>query len=86
MVVGRDAHGYEGYGDELKAWVQGKGLAEYVQFLGFRSDIPELMAALERGARVVAKGGRYIIDSLVQPGYADSGTDQRATMAKKKVG
>jgi len=56
---------------------------------GFDGEAPvstseELMAALERGARVVAKGGRYVIDSLVQPGYADSGTDQRATMAKKK--
>ena len=30
------------------------------------------------GAEVVAKGGRYFIDSVVQPGYADSGPDQRA--------
>ena len=56
---------------------------------GFDGEAPvatseDLMAALERGARVVAKGGRYIIDSLVQLGYADSGADQRAAMVKKK--
>jgi benzoylformate decarboxylase len=37
-----------------------------------------LANALKRGAEVVAKGGRYFIDSVVQPGYADSGPDQRA--------
>jgi benzoylformate decarboxylase len=44
----------------------------------------ELTAALERGAAIVAGGGRYFIDSLVLPGYADSGPDQRAAVAKKK--
>jgi thiamine pyrophosphate-dependent acetolactate synthase large subunit-like protein len=38
-----------------------------------------LAKALKRGAEVVAKGGRYFIDSVVQPGYADSGPDQRAS-------
>lgn len=37
-----------------------------------------LAEALKRGADVVAKGGRYFIDSVVQPGYADAGPDQRA--------
>ena len=50
---------------------------------GFDSEAPvstsdELAAALKRGAEVVANGGRYFIDSLVEPGYADSGPDQRA--------
>ena len=44
----------------------------------------DLAAALERGAEVVSKGGRYVIDALVEPGYADSGADQRADMTKKK--
>jgi benzoylformate decarboxylase len=55
---------------------------------GFDSEDPvsmteALAAALERGAEVVSKGGRYFIDSVVQPGYADSGPDQRATIVKK---
>ncbi|MEX0803722.1 MAG: thiamine pyrophosphate-binding protein [Candidatus Binatia bacterium] len=55
---------------------------------GFESEDPvstpeELAAALKRGAEVVANGGRYFIDSLVQPGYADAGPDQRAAVAKK---
>jgi thiamine pyrophosphate-dependent acetolactate synthase large subunit-like protein len=37
-----------------------------------------LAKALKRGAEIVANGGRYFIDSVVQPGYADSGPDQRA--------
>ncbi len=50
---------------------------------GFDSEAPvstsdELAAALKRGAKIVANGGRYFIDSLVLPGYADSGPDQRA--------
>ena len=50
---------------------------------GFESEEPvstteALAKALKRGADIVAKGGRYFIDSVVQPGYADSGPDQRA--------
>ena len=50
---------------------------------GFDSEDPvstpeALLKALKRGAEVVAKGGRYFIDSVVEPGYADSGPDQRA--------
>jgi benzoylformate decarboxylase len=41
-----------------------------------------LAAALKRGAEVVANGGRYFIDSLILPGYADSGPDQRAGSGK----
>ena len=55
---------------------------------GFESADPvstaeALAAALKRGAEVVANGGRYFIDSLVLPGYADSGPDQRAGSGKK---
>jgi len=55
---------------------------------GFDSEEPvttsdELAAALKRGAEIVANGGRYFIDSVVLPGYADSGPDQRAGGAKK---
>ena len=55
---------------------------------GFDSEAPvstsdALMKALKKGAAIVAKGGRYFIDSLVQPGYADSGPDQRASLGKK---
>ncbi len=55
---------------------------------GFESEEPvstpdALSAALKRGAEIVANGGRYFIDSLVQPGYADAGPDQRAAVGKK---
>jgi len=55
---------------------------------GFDSEAPvttveELTAALKRGAEIVTNGGRYFIDSVILPGYADSGADQRATMTKK---
>jgi benzoylformate decarboxylase len=50
---------------------------------GFDSQDPvstaeQLAAALKRGAEIVANGGRYFIDSLIKPGYADSGPDQRS--------
>ncbi|MGE5217732.1 MAG: thiamine pyrophosphate-binding protein [Chloroflexota bacterium] len=50
---------------------------------GFESEAPvstseALAKALKKGAEIVAKGGRYFIDSLVTPGYADSGPDQRS--------
>ena len=41
-----------------------------------------LERALKRGAEVVASGGRYFIDAVITPGYADSGPDQRASMKK----
>jgi benzoylformate decarboxylase len=47
------------------------------------STVEALAKALKRGAEVVAKGGRYFIDSVVIPGYADSGPDQRAGDRKK---
>jgi benzoylformate decarboxylase len=55
---------------------------------GFASEEPvstveALAKALKRGAEIVANGGRYFIDSVVQPGYADSGPDQRAGDGKK---
>jgi thiamine pyrophosphate-dependent acetolactate synthase large subunit-like protein len=55
---------------------------------GFDSEAPvstveALAKALKRGAEIVAKGGRYFIDSVVTPGYADSGPDQRAGDGKK---
>ena len=55
---------------------------------GFEGEDPvttaeALAKALERGAQVVAKGGRYFIDSVIQPGYAESGPDQRAGSGKK---
>jgi thiamine pyrophosphate-dependent acetolactate synthase large subunit-like protein len=55
---------------------------------GFDSEAPvstpeALAKALKRGAEIVAKGGRYFIDSVVEPGYADSGPDQRAGDSKK---
>jgi thiamine pyrophosphate-dependent acetolactate synthase large subunit-like protein len=54
---------------------------------GFESEDPvttgeALAAALKRGAEIVGSGGRYFIDSVVQPGYADTGPDQRAGSAK----
>ncbi len=55
---------------------------------GFESEEPvstseALAKALKRGAEIVAKGGRYFIDSVVTPGYADAGPDQRAGGGKK---
>jgi benzoylformate decarboxylase len=50
---------------------------------GFESENPvstaeQLAEALRRGAEITANGGRYFIDSLIKPGYADSGPDQRS--------
>ncbi|HUF43273.1 MAG TPA: thiamine pyrophosphate-binding protein [Verrucomicrobiae bacterium] len=55
---------------------------------GFEAEAPvstpeALAKALKKGAEIVAKGGRYFIDSVVEPGYADGGPDQRAGMVKK---
>ena len=55
---------------------------------GFDGEAPvttpeALLKALENGAEVVANGGRYFIDSVIEPGYADSGPDQRAGGGKK---
>lgn len=43
-----------------------------------------LTKALKKGAEIVAKGGRYFIDSVIEPGYADTGPDQRSGDVKKK--
>ena len=43
-----------------------------------------LTRALKKGAEIVAKGGRYFIDSVIEPGYADTGPDQRSGDVKKK--
>jgi len=56
---------------------------------GFDAEAPvstagALAKALKKGAEIVAKGGRYFIDSVIEPGYAESGPDQRAGMVKKK--
>jgi benzoylformate decarboxylase len=42
------------------------------------SSTDSLAKALKRGADIVAKGGRYFIDAVIEPGYADSGPDQRS--------
>ena len=42
------------------------------------STIDGLAKALKRGADLVARGGRYFIDAVIEPGYADSGPDQRS--------
>ena len=56
---------------------------------GFDGEAPvstteALMKALKKGAEIVAKGGRYFIDSVIEPGYADTGPDQRGGDVKKK--
>ncbi len=56
---------------------------------GFDSEAPvttseALAKALKKGADIVTKGGRYFIDSVIKPGYADSGPDQRAGDGEKK--
>jgi thiamine pyrophosphate-dependent acetolactate synthase large subunit-like protein len=55
---------------------------------GFDAEAPvstseALAKALKKGAEIVAKGGRYFIDSVIEPGYAESVPDQRAEMVKK---
>ena len=63
-------------------------LVSMAQAQGFDSEAPvssveDLAKALKRGAEVVANGGRYFIDSMIEPGYADSGPDQRSGGEKK---
>ena len=48
---------------------------------GFDGEVPvstieALAKALERGTKVVANGGRYFIDAVIKPGYADAASDQ----------
>ena len=55
---------------------------------GFEAEAPVstvegLAKALKRGADIVGRGGRYFIDSVVEPGYADTGPDQRSGTVKK---
>jgi thiamine pyrophosphate-dependent acetolactate synthase large subunit-like protein len=55
---------------------------------GFEAEAPvatteALAKALKRGAEIVRRGGRYFIDSVVEPGYADTGPDQRSGAVKK---
>ena len=55
---------------------------------GFDAEAPvstseTLAKALKKGADIVAKGGRYFIDSVIEPGYAENVPDQRAGMVKK---
>ena len=55
---------------------------------GFDAEAPvstseALAKALKRGAEIVARGGRYFIDAMVEPGYADTEPDQRSGAAKK---
>ncbi len=55
---------------------------------GFEGEAPvstteALSRALKRGSQIVAKGGRYFIDSVVQPGYADTSPDQRVGSGKQ---
>jgi benzoylformate decarboxylase len=55
---------------------------------GFEADAPvtttdALAKSLKRGAEIVNRGGRYFIDSVVEPGYADTGPDQRSGAGKK---
>jgi hypothetical protein len=42
-----------------------------------------LAKSLKRGAEIVNRGGRYFIDSVVEPGYADTGPDQPSGAGKK---
>ncbi|HEX7229584.1 MAG TPA: thiamine pyrophosphate-dependent enzyme, partial [Candidatus Binatia bacterium] len=55
---------------------------------GFEAEAPvttveALAKALKHGAEIVRRGGRYFIDSVVEPGYADTGPDQRSGTVKK---
>jgi benzoylformate decarboxylase len=55
---------------------------------GFEAEAPvatteALAKALKRGAEILRRGGRYFIDSVVEPGYADTGPDQRSGAVKK---
>jgi benzoylformate decarboxylase len=55
---------------------------------GFEAEAPvttteALAKALKHGAEIVRRGGRCFIDSVVEPGYADTGPDQRSGAVKK---
>ena len=64
------------------------GLVAMARAQGFEAEEPvttteALAKALKRGAEIVRRGGRYFIDSVVEPGYADTGPDQRSGAVKK---
>ena len=47
QIIGGPLFGYEEYETELRAYVAAHGLEPYVDFLGFRRDVPELLARLD---------------------------------------
>lgn len=48
LIVGKEpAHSVEGYTERLQAFVRQHQLEPYVEFLGFRRDVPELLAQLD---------------------------------------
>lgn len=48
LIVGKEpAHSAEGYTERLRAFVQEHQLEPFVEFLGFRRDVPELLAQID---------------------------------------
>jgi glycosyltransferase involved in cell wall biosynthesis len=68
LLVGDSLFGEESYAEQLKAQVKNLNLQNRVHFLGFRSDVPNLMAAchlLVHTATAPEPAGRVLVEALL---------------------
>lgn len=68
LLVGEALFGEEAYGEELRQQVAQLGLGDRVKFLGFRSDVPSLMAACDlvtHTSTAPEPFGRVIIEAML---------------------
>ncbi len=68
LLVGEALFGEEDYGERLKLQVEQLGLGDRVQFLGFRSDVPTLMAACDLVTHTSTSPepfGRVIVEAML---------------------
>jgi len=47
LIVGMDAHGYEGYGEYLRRLAVRDGISNHVTFTGFLNEMPLVMGSLD---------------------------------------
>lgn len=68
LLVGDALFGEDDYVQQLQAQIQASGLAQRVQFLGFRSDVPQLMSVCDLVAHTSTAPepfGRVIVEAML---------------------